>query len=96
MGPIRLLWNPTDSEYIYVMIPLITKNSLPDLVCVNTTPNHHIQMQMYNSNCTFLTYLFDHATSHCLVFAPDPLDVYESIENIPTESFKDTPLEADF
>jgi len=53
-------------------------------------------MHQYDSNCTSRTNCFDLAAIPCLVFEPEPLNAFESSEEILTESFKEEPHEAYF
>jgi hypothetical protein len=53
-------------------------------------------MHQYDSNCTSRTNWFDLAGIPCLVFEPEPLNAFESIEAILTASFEEEPLEAYF
>jgi len=80
----------------YVTISSISSYTLPDLSYVNTFIDHLIQMQKYNSNCSSWMSWFDLAKTPCLVFEPEPLNDFQSIENIIAASFKDDPLEVYF
>jgi hypothetical protein len=51
-------------------------------------------MHQYGSNCTSRRNWFDLAGICCLVFEPEPLNAFESIEAILRSSFKAEPLEA--
>jgi hypothetical protein len=53
-------------------------------------------MQKYDSNWTSRTNWFDLAGISCLVFEPEPLNAFESIEAILTACFEEEPLEAYF
>jgi len=51
-------------------------------------------MHQYNSKCTSRTNWFDLAGIPCLVFEPESLNAFESIEEILAASFEEEPLEA--
>jgi hypothetical protein len=71
-------------------------DDLPDLISISTLTDHHIRMHEYDSNCTSQTNWFDLAGIPCLVFEPEPLNTFESIEAILAASFQEEPLEAYF
>jgi len=75
---------------------LTNYSDLPDLISASTHIDHHIRMQKYDSNCTSRTNWFDLAGTPCLVFEPEPLNAFESIEAILTATFEEEPLEAYF
>jgi len=78
------------------MIASTSYHDLPDLISVSTLIDHHIRMHQYDSKCTSRTNWFDLAEVPCLVFEPEPLNVFESIEEILKTSFEEEPLEAYF
>jgi len=53
-------------------------------------------MEKYESNCTSRTNWFDLAGTPCLVFEPEPLNAFDSIEAIVAATFDEEPLEAYF
>jgi len=53
-------------------------------------------MQKYDSKCTSRINWFDLVGIPCLVFEPEPLNAFESIEAILTATFEEEPLEAYF
>jgi hypothetical protein len=53
-------------------------------------------MHQDDSNCTSRTNLVDVAGTPWLVFEPEPLNAFESIEAILTVTFEEEPLEAYF
>jgi len=53
-------------------------------------------MHQYDSNCTSRTNWFDLASTSCLVFEPEPLNAFDSIEAILAATFEEEPLEAYF
>jgi hypothetical protein len=53
-------------------------------------------MHKYDSNCTTQTNWFDLAGTPCLVFEPEPLNTFDSIEAILAATFEEEPLEAYF
>jgi len=71
-------------------------DDLPDLISVSTPTDHHIRMPQYGSNCTSRTNWIDLAGTPCLVFEPEPLNAFESIETILAASLGEEPLEAYF
>jgi hypothetical protein len=81
---------------MFAMIALTSYSDLPDLISVNTHTDHHILMQKYDSNCTSRTNWFDLAGTPSIVFEPEPLNAFESIEAILAASFEEDPLEAYF
>jgi hypothetical protein len=78
------------------MIASMSYYDLPDLISTSTLTDHHIRMRQYDSNCMSRTNWFDLARVHCLVFEPEPLNAFESIEAILAASFEEEPLEAYF
>ena len=71
-------------------------DDLSDLISASTLTDHHIRMYSYDSNCTSRTNWLDLAGIPCLVFEPESLNAFESIEVILTASFTEEPREADF
>jgi hypothetical protein len=53
-------------------------------------------MHKYDSNCTSQTNCLDIARTPYLVFEPEPLNAFKSIETILTATFQTEPLEACF
>jgi hypothetical protein len=53
-------------------------------------------MQEYESNCTSMTNLFHVGGIFCLVFEPEPLNAFESIEALLTATFEEEPQEVHF
>jgi hypothetical protein len=53
-------------------------------------------MHQYDSNCTSRTNWFDLTGIPCVVFEPEPLNTFESIEAILAASFEKEPPEAYF
>jgi len=82
--------------YTFAMIASTSSFDLPDVISVSTPIDHHIRMQQYDSNCTSQTNWFDLAGIPCLVFEPEPLNMFETIETILAASFEEEPLEAYF
>ena len=68
----------------------------PDLISVSTHIGHHIRMHQYDSDCNSRINWFDLAGTPSLVFEPEPLNAFESIEAILMATFKADPLEANF
>ena len=69
---------------------------LPDLISVSTLTDHHIRMHQYDSECTSRTNWFDLAGTPWLVFEPEQLNAFESIEAILTAFFEEEPIEVYF
>jgi len=82
--------------YTFATSASTTCNDLPDSISTNILTDPHIRMHKYHSKCTSRTNWFDLAGTPCLVFEPEPLNTFESIEAILTLSFDEEPLEAYF
>ena len=71
-------------------------NDLPDLISVATVISPHTWMHQYDSNCTSRTNWFDLPGIPCLVFGPEPLNAFNSIEAILSATLEEEPLEVYF
>jgi len=78
------------------MIASTSYFDLPDLISASTHTDHHIRMPEYDINCTSRTNWFDLAGTPCLVFEPELLNAFDSIEAIYEATFEKEPLEAYF
>jgi hypothetical protein len=69
-------------------------HNFPDLISISTLIDHHTRMHQYDSNCTSRNNWFDLAGTTCLVFEPEPLNSFESIQTLRRSSFEEEHLEA--
>jgi hypothetical protein len=81
---------------MFAPIASTNNDDLLDLISVCTLLDHHIRMYQYHSNCTPQRNCFDLAAIPCLVFEPELLSAFESIEAILGASFEEEPLEVYF
>jgi hypothetical protein len=79
-----------------VKITSTSYDDLPDLISISTLIDHYIRMHQYDSNCTSRKNWFDLARIRCLVFEPEGLNGFDSIEAMLEASFEEEPLEAYF
>jgi len=77
-----------------VMIAPTSSFNLPDVISISTLTEHHIRMPEYDTNCTSRMNWFDIARTPCLVFEPEPLSAFDSIDAEHTATFVEEPLEA--
>jgi len=89
-------YHPTVVGYTFATIASTNYCDLPNLISVSTPTGPHFRMHKYDSNCTSQTYWFDLAGTPCLIFEPEPLNAFDSIEAILKATFKEEPLEAYF
>jgi len=73
-------------------IALTSYTDLPDLISISTHTDHHPGMLRYDSNCTSRTNWFYLASTPCLVFEPELLNAFRSIEAILTAMFEEESL----
>ena len=78
------------------MIALTNYLDLPCLIFASSHINHHIGMHQDDSNCTSRMNWFYLTRTPCVVFEPEPLNAFESIEDILAANFEEEPLEAYF
>jgi len=90
------IWDPNVIGFIFATIALISADSLPDLISDITPNDHHTRMQKYDSNCTSRTNWFDLAGTHCTLSEPEPLNPFESIEELLNTEVDDLCLPAYF
>jgi len=81
---------------MFVTIASTSSLDLSDLRSVSTHTDHHIRMQNYDTNCTSGMNWFDLTKTPCLVFEPEPVNAFESMEAIVAATFEEEPLEAYF